>query len=222
MSKSITKKSVKLKDDVKLSKLQKKQVKTMVKGIQQLKYFNYFNVGQLIDWAGAVVKLSSPIQGQGDTQRIGDTIKCTSLNLSYSIANPSAGTTAPASLEQIVRVIVFRWLPQDSTAPILGDVMNTTLSQYAVFTQYNDDKRDQFEVLYDKSHKVSSYQNGFAGSSLVAQHYIKCNKKIEYTTGTTNGTGNIYMLYVSDQNSGIPSGEKALMSYYSTLRYTNS
>lgn len=216
--KSIVQKKIKLKDDVKLSKEQKSQVKALLKGVQQLKYFNTSASLQLIDWAGAVVRLSSTIQGNGDTQRNGDTIKCTSLTLSYNIRNPSV--LAP-SLEQVVRVIVFRWLPADITGPVMADILQNTASESAIFTQYNDDRREQFEVLYDKTHKVASEQNGFAGKSMVSQRYIKCNKKIEYNIGTSNGTSNIYMLYFSNQDPAV-GANRGLMTYYSTLRYTNS
>lgn len=220
MSKHIIKKKVMLKDDVKLSKHQKSQVKQIVKGVQQIKYFNTSAAAQLVDWAGAVVRLSSLTQGNGDTQRNGDTVKCTSLQMSYSIVNPSPGTI-PLALSQLVRVIIFRWLPLDSTPPILGDIMNTTGAAVSVLSQYNDDKREQFEVLYDKLHSLNSVQSGFGGVSSVFSHYVKCNKKIEYLTGTSNGTSNIYMLYVSDQNP-TAGAERAQMSYYHTLRYTNS
>lgn len=219
MSKQITKKKVMLRDDVKLSKKQKSQVKEMVKGVQQLKYFNVSAGAQLIDWAGAVFSLSNPTQGNGDTQRNGDTIKCTSLQISYNIRNPSV--VAPG-LEQVVRVIIFRWLPLDSTPPVLGDILNVTGTLVSLYSQYNDDRREQFEILYDRSHKVTSEQLGASGiGSVVYQHYIKCNKKIEFNAGTTNGTSKIYMLYVGDQDPAI-GASRALMSYYSNLRYSNS
>lgn len=218
MSSKHSKKS-KMAEQSKLSKSQKSQVKKLVRGMQQLKFFNVSAGSQLIDWAGAVVPLSNPTQGNGDTQRNGDTIKSTSLQISYNIRNPAV--VAPG-LEQVVRVIIFRWLPIDTVAPVLGDIMNATGTAVSIFTQYNDDRRDQFEVLYDKSHKVTSEQLGASGiGSAVYQHYVKCNKKIEFNAGTTIGIGKIYMLYVSDMDPAI-GASRAQMSYLTTFRYTNS
>lgn len=219
MSKQLVKKSVKLRDDVKLSKQQKSQVKALVKGVQQLKFFNTSNASQLVDWAGAIVAISNPTQGNGDTQRNGDTIKCTSLNITYSLRNPATGP----NLEQYCRFIIFRWLPLDSTAPVLGDIMNMTGNAIALYSQYNDDRRDQFEVLYDRLHRISSDQIGGSPTrdSCVFQHYVKCNKKIEFNAGSINGTGKIYMLYVGDADPAI-GATRTQISYYNTLRYTNS
>lgn len=220
MSKQIVKHSVKLKDDTKLSKVQKKQVKELLKSEQQLKWFGVNASNQVIDWAGAVISLSSTIQGAGDTNRNGDTLKVTSLSLSYTATNPAVATVG--LYEQILRFIVIRWLPIDTTPPVLGDILNTTATKASIFSQYNDDRRDQFNVLYDKSHICAAKQVASTYVPMVAQKFIKAKQRIEYNAGTSNGTGKLYLIVVSNVDTAAAAGEKCLFDYFSVMRFTNS
>lgn len=223
MSKQIVKHSVKLKDDTKLSKVQKKQVKDILKAEQQLKWFGVSASSQLVDWAGVILPLSNTLQGGGDTNRNGDTLKVTSLSISYTASNPAALT--PTYYEQILRFIVFRWLPIDTVPPVPGDILNTIATtpatKSAIFSQYNDDRRDQFNVLYDKSHLVVSKETASSYIPLVAQKFIKSKQKIEYNAGTSAGTGKLYMLVISNCDPAA-GAERTVYDYFSVMRFTNS
>lgn len=203
-----------------LSKSVKKEVKSLVKRQMKGEAKYFLTVGSTaVTYNGTLVRLSSVPQSAGasnDTTRIGDAIQPTSLQLNYTFYNIGAPGANP--YESDCRVIVFRWLVDDSlTAPTAGLIVNSVGGVSSAISTFNHDQRGNFEVLYDKLHLISN--STLQPTNKPVRASIKVNsKKIQYVAGATNGLSNIYLMIIGDSDTATD----PYFGYYAQLNFTDN
>lgn len=201
-----------------LSQRQKKQVKRIINAEHEPKYILSASSYQYIDSNGWTLDLSPIAQGDTDVSRDGDQVRPRSLVFNYQIFLNNSTVTACQA-----RVIIFRWIPFDTTAPTVADLLNSTGSNYSVMSTFVHDKRDNFEVLYDNYHMATTWLNGSS-----TQPYYKdinipltANKPIKFVAGSTVGENKIYALVICDVSSAQTTNRPQL-SYYTQLNYIDN
>lgn len=167
----------------------KRIVKEYEKSVSENKYSDITSTLASLDYNGQSVDVSSVAQGTTDSTRIGDQLKPTSLRLAYWLNGES--------FSSIVRVIVFRWLPDTGLGvPSVANILQHYGSALGVLSPFIHDTRSQFNILYDKVHKVSNS----GGSELVhVDATIKTAKLIQYNAAGVTGLGRIYAIFITDR-----------------------
>lgn len=191
-----------IKNQRKLNKRQTKQVKTLIRNKQELKYFFYNSAPATVTTTPFVD--SAPfdiVQGTADTNRIGDGMQWAgSIDLRYhlNIADTSNN----------IRVVIFQWHGKD--VPVAPDVFIIGPSGFPdIYSVYNHDTRDQYKILYDKNHQmVGNGTTGFVATTGSVQfHAVKipltrAKKDVQWVGGgVANGSNRLYMYTCSDSNA---------------------
>lgn len=203
-----------------LAKAVKQEIKSLVKNQMKGESKWYVTVGSTsATYNGTLVRLSSVPQSAGasnDTTRIGDALQPTSLQLNYTFYNIGAPGVNP--YESDIRVVVFRWLVDDSlSAPTAGLIVNSTGGLSAAISTFNHDQRGNFEVLYDKLHLCSN--STLNPTNKPVRTSIKVNSKmIKYVAGATNGLNNIYLLVIGDSDTAVD----PYFGYYAQLNFQDN
>lgn len=191
-----------------LNKLEKKQVKQLVRGQSETKRFVSAVGIASVDYSGGISpNLSAIAQGDGYNQREGDVVTLSKGVLRMTL---TAGPTTNA-----IRVILFRWLEDSTTAPTVGDLLLAGYSGSAdapraplVFGAL----REKFNVLYDRTFGL-----GFNSKEIVQIEksiYFK-NSKVRFNPAATTGRSNIYMMIISDDGvSAYPTAAWTFECYY--------
>nr|QGF19360.1 hypothetical protein [Antarctic circular DNA molecule] len=185
----------------------KATIKRLITSLAEHKYYDNFATGLAMIPTGLIqAGLTTPVQGTGDGQRVGDKVTILSLTIKFDIIG--ADTT------NACRVIIFRWgMP---TVPVPADVFQTAgvVTTYNSLPNYDRVGQKQLRVLYDRT--FSTTANGTNAYS----RRIRIGKNagpLEFNNGAITGTGLIYGLFISDsQIAPHPS-----LSWYSRLTYTD-
>lgn len=180
-------------------KMDTKKIKAIVreelKEDVEVKYLLTNHQSLSIDTTGELYSLTNVSQGTGDSNRIGDEIKISALELRI---NALYGDTT-----NYLRIIVFQWLANDDiSAPIVGDVLYDASSSIPYVLSYynNDTLGSDYSVLYDKVHSLNNtYKTNFSQNIFIPMKYAK--KKVQYVAGTTNGSHKLYILLCSDSGA---------------------
>lgn len=174
-----------------LSKVQKKEVKAIakraVKSMGELNFHVYGINSNPVGTLGFIADLSVIAQGDGDQNRQGDEAHLTSMEFKYD--------WEIADVYNRCRVIIFRWL--DDAAPSIADILLGGVSSVPqVYSSYNKDGRNKFNVLYDKTE---------IGVERPSPNFVKFHESsrkltgtLRYNAGGTAGTGHIHLLAISD------------------------
>jgi len=183
------------------SKTTQSQVKSLIRMVQELKYFAYSQVG--VSVSSGMFITGGPFdvaQGTGDQQRDGDRLQwCGKIDLKMSFTVQDN--------YNVFRFVIFQWHP--SSSPIGTDVfINGPSGVVDYWSQYNHDNRQQYKILFDKTYVLVG--NGTAGtypgttSSHIVKHYSislkKAQKYAQRIGGGLTGTNRMYMAMVSDSS----------------------
>lgn len=170
-------------------------VQRMISGQKEMKY-NDVQASTTSDGAtGNIVALTDIVQGQADTQRIGDTIQIKNIEYRFSWNASDAFNFG--------RLIMFRWKPfYGSTTPSVTKILQQLGSaSTGVYSPLTHDQRDQFEVLLDVTTK------GMTGVYEVPSQMFRgrwtgpksAKSNTQYLAGsTTNVSNGIYILHCTD------------------------
>jgi len=174
----------------KLNSTQQQQVRRMVKANAERKHFLAAVSAAGISSVGTTTSISNITQGDGDAERIGNVVSPTRLKLNYSI---SASDTTNA-----IRVCVFKW--KDTNAflnPNSNDFFKPGPSNSVDYlSHYNEEQRDQFQVVYDKTFQLVLNTNT---TKKIVNVDLPLSGKIRYySNAVVTGTGNYFMYYISD------------------------
>ena len=164
-----------------------------------------------VDYNGVIRKLSGTIQGGADYQRVGDQITCRSITVRFAPTNT-------ADTFNICRMILFRWTQDDNvTSPYASSILDSTGYTTAPLSGWFFDamRAKKFKVLYDKSFDTNADLS--VASNFPRKVHIKLNSKVNYFNATANGTGNIYMLLISDSSIA----PHPIINYASQLFYVD-
>lgn len=134
--------------------------------------------------------LTNTSQGSSGGTHIGDECRLKSLWLRYNV------TVADASNQ--VRLILFIWKPNLAyAAPAALNILKTVTVPNQMTSCYNEDGEDMYHILYDKVHFVSAVGPVQAGALIKR----KLNLKMDFATGSSNASNNVYLLLVSDSGA---------------------
>jgi len=154
---------------------------------------------------GTVYNLFSPTQGDGVTQRDGDSVKVLSLSGRIHMLMNAA---ASASL---MRVIIFRGKQENAVSYTTTDILQNA----SILNPKNDSEKFRSKILYDK---IFTLTTGDRTRNQPGNWYFRLNGHVNFVNGaTTVENGGIYMLLISNEAVNTPT-----FSYYLRTRYTDN
>lgn len=183
-----------------------------VKGVWYLKglvnselKFHDYTASANFDFNGAMYNITSIAGGSGENQRNGNSIFVRYITLRGIIA---ANTSVAYNT---CRMIVFIDKDSSGAVPTAADLLATTGTGYAPIAPLNDDNRKRYKVLTSKTMSLSP-----SDYNLPFKSYIPIRHHVRYNSPTFNDydKGQIYVLFISDQNTAVP-----LFTLYSRVAY---
>jgi len=172
-----------------------RKIKKAVEKTKEKKYKDTLvhNAVQITTTA-VVTKLSSVSQGVADTERVGDALMLTGVEYRQlcSYNDPAC-----------IRHIVFQWKPDDTTAPVVGDILDLAVITTAFNAPYNHDKRNQFRILDD--YRAYGDNSGEGATGVVKRLFGKrISKEVRFLAAGTTGFNHVYMISVSSVSCNQP------------------
>lgn len=189
----------------KLNKNQKKEAREIARqeiGRKMEKNFHIYESVGTVTTTASLFDMTTIAQAINDQGRIGDEAHLLSMQFKYDWVINAA--------QQRCRVIIFRW--RDDSAPVVNDILFGTSSAPRVYAGLAKDRRQKFNVLYDK---VS------VGALVPASNSIryhegsrKLSGSVKFDAGTTGGMDHIWLLAISDATASFPQ-----LTFYSRFNY---
>jgi hypothetical protein len=182
------------------------------RSLMDVKYFDQTRASTVITSAGAqIISVTSIAQGVAANNRIGDDLRV----LVFSLKGTVIGNVTAVS--GVYRIIVFQYGDNNVAPPVVSTVLTNTGSPTDYpNTTYNavGIRQQLFSILADLRFALN--QTGGPGA-----HTFEIEKKfslsIAYNLAATTGTGNIYVLEVSDAAVNGPSA-----SYVTRVGFTDA
>ncbi len=159
------------------------------------------SINQTPDQNGAVTCITQLAQGTTMSTRVGNSIKVQNLEILGRIAVGSSVTTF-----SVVRIIVFRDMEGQGTAPVMSDVLESIGTSAAPRQPLDWLNRKRFGILYDSLVVLTPTSGGSSVKPFAFK--IALEKHVLYR-GTTaaaasDGEGSIYVGTVSDETTNTP------------------
>lgn len=192
-----------------LSQAQKTDVNAIAKRIvrryDELKFKDVYDSTAAVQSSSlaAARGLLGVAQGVGDTQRVGDQLYLTSIQINLQLT---------VSSTQVMRLIIFKWKPlTTSYVPTLQDILNSP-SNTAVGPVYMKriDTAQEFTILYDKAW---AFQVANVSNRIIRINLSKKLGKVQFDAGTTDGLHKIYYFLLTDVSAA------NTVSMYTRIRY---
>lgn len=167
-------------------------------------------------------------QGSGVSQRIGNRMRMTEIDLRYSVhlASPNValegveqryGITTTPTRCRIMLVYDPEWNKDAGTTALMSKYCENAISanEYTLAT-YNNARQGKFKILYDKIHTLvrpsqipyiaGTLEYAAANATNASCYYkklsIKCNLPVQYADSgelsTSIQTGALYLFYIAD------------------------
>lgn len=155
------------------------------------------SVAASISTTPSVNYLTNIGQGDGESNRDGDSVKIKSLQLAYTL---SGNTSADATFVRCIIGIDKLHSGTDVTAS--GGTDNSLLTNTDMTSQRDRDNSKRFIVLYDKVHSFSN--NG--PETYYKKIFKKFNMKTQWdgTNGTDRRVNHLFFIAYSDQATNTP------------------
>lgn len=177
--------------------------KKIASGIE-MKHVDYSIVSNQLDWDGTLTILNDPSQGTKDTDRIGDTIHCSSFNMRFVVRRDNSACN-------FIRVIVFR--DNQNDVMNINQLLTFTGAVDVITSPYIKDIQKTYKIHYDKVFKVSANANGVAQFRHV---YRKLGYNTQFIGGTQNFSKNsLKVFFLSD----ISSNQTQKAAYQCCIRF---
>lgn len=171
-----------------LNTKQKSSVKRIMSKVIE-KDFVDTTIANAVDAAGVVGVLTYPPQGTAPSQRIGEQIFLKKLKIRLNVAISDA--------TNIVRIIFFRWSPDNQVSSPTTSTVLQSLSTMA-HINYINDQSGKVQVLLDRTWALT-YTNQI-NVNLIANLYGKKlgKKRVDFNSTLVTGVDQIYYLLLSD------------------------
>lgn len=161
---------------------------------------------------GTLTRMSGVAQGVGQSSRIGDEITLRKFVFAFTATVGATGLVAAADQYNVVRLMVFRYLTDDTVAPpVVANILNTSTTSNLTLASLNFDNRENFKVLYDEnivlyntpvyssSTAAPAWYHGVGGTLSHKRIEVPLRGKIDFDTSAgVSGNGHVYTLLVSD------------------------
>jgi len=137
--------------------------------------------------AGTLTSLTDIVQGVAGNQRTGDAVRIRGLDFRF------AAYHQVGSLQGVLRFIVFSY--NEDSAPTPALTLQSTGSASAVVSPYYLDhvENGSLNILFDSAYAGDSSPDAFFYH---ARRVV--NLPVAFVTGTTNGSGKLHLLVISD------------------------
>lgn len=183
------------------------RVKSVIRREVEKKYLKYGPAASIgVPSTGALLSMVDVTQGNGDTQRIGDSLYVRSLEFNFNLANGDS--------TNFLRCILFQWKPNINGNPAVGDLLLD--SSDPINSPYNHDKRYQFKVIYDKTYLVDAVQAPVKHISWMFTRGF--SRKVQYVGGASTEGSNRLFIYIFSDSSAIP---HPTLAYTGKLSYSD-
>jgi len=189
-------------------------VRKVINEGREVKFADTVYNGVAVGWNGmTIATLTAITLGTTDQTRVGDKIKCYSMKMQYYLA---ASGSAYVTSARVLVVQVNQLNSGLSYSQILESAYLGTLN--APNAQYANDYKDNFKVLYDRTHMLQYVPA--AGNAIVGAT-VRINKfpmgPVKYVAGGSNHYNGIYVLAISSEQTATP-------NFYGTfrLKYTDA
>lgn len=198
----------------------KKYVSKAISTSQELKHKQTVSASVGCSTTISLTNISTISQGDGSSERIGLTIKPTSINGMLRVVR-DAGATANSYMKYRILLVQWHMNSADEAPDAIGDFMYETATN-ACFSHVHVKKslRDKFTVLWDSNGQVlGTRETGSEGVPSVRIHRFNILKKMQpigYNSNATTGTHNIYLVIFGDQSAGVEDG---VVDYSILVRY---
>lgn len=170
----------------------------------ETKFYNWGFAASAITATPNIEQFSMIPQGAADEQRVGDSIKLKKVTCRFQAVGGDIYNT--------MRVIIFRYKSDSATAPVVGDVFNTTApgSEYVLCPVPGLEHNEKVQILYDKvvtlpqtNYYTTSSQITNSSNSVKTWKVTLFGKRlgartVRYNPGATSGYGQLYVVSVSD------------------------
>lgn len=174
-----------------------KRIKRILDRSKNTDKYNYSLITNEVTSTASFVQFFSPTQGDGEKQRIGDTVEPIKIWARYTL-----DTNAIATF-RYVRFMIFQWRPDNAIdAP---DNLNKLFegptdpnSDYI----YDASARKKFRVLYDKFHHLpptALYDNPIVRTINIPRKKLS---KVRFADGATTGRNCLYYMIVGNSATG--------------------
>jgi len=154
------------------------------------------------DTSGGVACITQLGQGTTVNTRVGNSLRVQRLEVRGRVAVNSSVTTY-----SMVRILVFRDMEGQGTAPVVSDVLEATGSSSAPRQPYDWLNRKRFSILYDMLIPVTATSGGMSVREFV--YVTELAKHVLYrgttASASSDGEGSIYVAAVSDEATNAPS-----------------
>jgi hypothetical protein len=165
----------------------KKLIKQEISGVQEKKSFDA-GVASTFDNTGSITKLTTIPQGDTDSSRDGDHIKLHSIWCN--------GAVNYSDTTNVIRLIIFRWNQDDSSAaPTVNDITQT-FSPFSPIHRDNE-RAKKFDVVYDHLFGVANVGPGIQ----VFQWRKRMQSIVAFQATANTGTGHLYAFVISDSSA---------------------
>jgi hypothetical protein len=190
---------------------EKKVLKVINKTAEQ-KYLDTTNAAGIyttFDINGVIRNLTQVVQGDTDSNRNGDEIRCRRLDLNVS--------SYIGDEFQNCRLILFRWNQDGSVAgPVFTDILPATvgIESPLALPYYDNIRSKKVEILFDE-HYVHDVAHEIR---IISKSFGLADKHISFTAGSTNGVGELYFLILNDH---IAAGTRPNFNFFSRLYFVD-
>lgn len=173
------------------------RIKKAIEKSKEQKYVDRkLSTAAALTTAGLVQKLSVIAQGTTDTTRIGDAVTLTGIELKVDGSSAVAGSAD----NSIVRYVVFQWKADDTTAPVVGDILELSVSTAPYTASYNHDKKSQYKIIDDFRIAVSA--TGPDTFQSFRKYYgRRMLKDIRFLAAGNNGYNHVYVISMGSNTS---------------------
>lgn len=180
------------------------------------------NATTVATYAGSIIDLCDPAQGQDQDERIGDSIKPLHLTIRGTVESDDSGGPV-----QHCRVIIFRYKDENGITININDILdpNLTSTSSVVYCNKNWDKRFHSKILYDKMFTVGYHASGgTTQDGMPPSRYFKFSTKLFghinwADSATTQEGGGLYMLVVTN---GANASNVPVVRWVSRTVYTDN
>lgn len=142
--------------------------------------------GSAVSSTGITIQMTGVAQGDGDNQRIGDSIQFSELSFRMLFEN--------IDNYNVLRMLVVQWHPNDAVDPC---EVTKVLNSASYLSNLNWHRRSDYRVLYDNMFKVDS-DDPVAIKKVVIKNKVR---KVLYNEGTPTGHNQIFLIIISDSTT---------------------
>ncbi len=183
-----------------LSKAQYKQVAKIankqIHRTSELKTLDNNVSAIAVNSTAAVTAIVPPAAGSSHSTRDGDSLYYKSLHLRGIV-------DCDAAQDLTMRVIVFQWMENDATAPVVADILQDTAAGRNITSFYLKNPQKQFRIIDDSLYLWdSNVAQAPKVWSVVCKGRQFGRHKPDFDAGALTGNGNFYILTCSSTTAG--------------------